>query len=135
MAERIAFRVLPLALVLLAATACADNDTGPAATPAPDATESAAQELPVTPPPIANEPPPRRMPGSDETLGSCDADAARDAVGKVDTAEVMEQARVAAGASTARTLKPGQVVTLEYHGSRLNLHVDEANVVVDLGCG
>ena len=50
-------------------------------------------------------------------------------------AEVVEQARIAAGADVVRTLKPGQVITMEYHASRLNLSVDENNVVVDVSCG
>lgn len=134
-------RMLPLVLLLLAATACAgtesDASSTPAAAPATagDATDSTAPELPVKPPRMADEPPPRRMPGSDETLGNCNADAARSAIGKEATAEVVEQARVAAGANVVRTLKPGQIITMEYHSSRLNLRVDDANVVYEVSCG
>lgn len=136
-------RMLPLVLLLLAATACAETRNGndasstPAAAPATagDATDATALELPVKPPRMADEPPPRRMPGSDETLDNCDPDAARSAIGKEATAEVVEQARVAAGANVVRTLKPGQVITMEYHSSRLNLSVNDANVVVDVSCG
>ena len=140
-----ALRMLPLVLALLAATACADDgaDTGTEVSSVPptasatagDATDSTPPELPVKPPRMADEPPPRRMPGSDDSLSSCDADAARDAIGKQATADVVEQARVAAGASVARTLKPGQVITMEYHASRLNLRVDDDNVVEDVSCG
>jgi uncharacterized lipoprotein YajG len=66
---------------------------------------------------------------------SCNADAARGAVGKAATPEVVEQARREAGAAIARVLKPGQVVTMEYRGDRLNVDVDDGNVVTNLRCG
>lgn len=115
-------------MLLLAATACAETEPA-------DSVDSTALELPVKPPRMADEPPPRRTPGSDETLDDCDPDAARSAIGKVATDEVVERARIAAGADVARTLKPGQVITMEYHASRLNLSVDHGNVVVDVSCG
>lgn len=131
MADRRAWRTLPLALLLVAATACAETEPDVQG----ETTGSTALELPVKAPPIPDEPPPRRMPGSDETLNECNPDAARGAIGQEATADVVEQARVAAGANVVRTLKPGQVITMEYHASRLNLSVDDANVVVDVSCG
>ena len=134
-------RMVPIALLLLAATACAEGEPESAAMPAAepatsgDATDSTALELPVKPPRMADEPPPRRMPGSDATLDNCNPDEARGAIGKEATAEVVEQARIAAGADVVRTLKPGQVITMEYHASRLNLRVDDDNVVEDVSCG
>ena len=101
-----------------------------------DATAGDAASLPVVQPPIPDEPPPRRMPGAGEPMmRSCDAEAARDAIGKVATAEVVEQARRAAGAEVVRTLEPGQMVTMEYHPGRLNIDVDEQNVILDVRCG
>ena len=66
---------------------------------------------------------------------SCNADAARGAVGKVARPDVVEQARREAGAAIARVLKPGQVVTMEYRGDRLNVDVDAGNVVTNVRCG
>jgi hypothetical protein len=66
---------------------------------------------------------------------SCNADAAVGAVGKSATPELVEQARRDAGAGIARTLRPGQVVTMEYRGDRLNLDVDDRNVVTGVRCG
>ena len=67
---------------------------------------------------------------------SCDADAARaNAIGKVATADVVEQARKDAGARMARVLKPGQMVTMEYAEGRLNIDVDAGNVITNLRCG
>ena len=66
---------------------------------------------------------------------ACNADAARGAIGKAATPEVVEQARREAGAAIARVLRPGQVVTMEYRGDRLNVDVDEGNVVTGVRCG
>lgn len=67
---------------------------------------------------------------------SCNADTARSsAIGKPATAEVVEQARKAAGARMVRVLKPGQMVTMEYAEGRLNIDVDAHNVVINLRCG
>ena len=144
--QRLAF---PL-LFALAATACAQDDGADADATAPvDATaegvslpppvadaETGAND-PASPlePTMAVEPPPTPMPGSTDAVEQCDADAARGVIGQQATEEVVEQARQAAGAQLVRTLAPGQMVTMEYHFSRLNLHVDEANVIVDVRCG
>lgn len=66
---------------------------------------------------------------------SCKAEAAQSTVGKPATTDVVEQARKAAGADVARTLKPGQMVTMEYRAGRLNIDVDEKNVIVAVRCG
>lgn len=67
---------------------------------------------------------------------SCNADAAKpNAMGKVASAAVTEQARKDAGARIARVLKPGQMVTMEYAEGRLNIDVDGNNVIINLRCG
>ena len=72
---------------------------------------------------------------SPDMAQSCNADAVRGAVGKVATPDVVEQARRDAGAAIARVLKPGQVVTMEYRGDRLDVDVDDGNVVTNVRCG
>lgn len=106
--------VLPFAAILsVSVAACASTASS-------GATASAS-----TPPTTSA---PTEVPG-------CNADAARSAVGQVASAEVAEKARMAAGAQIARTLKPGQMVTMEYHASRLNIDVDANNVVTNVRCG
>ena len=56
-------------------------------------------------------------------------------LGQEATADVVEQARSLAGADRVRTLAPDQMVTMEYHPSRLNLIVDGSNVIVEVRCG
>jgi len=135
--------LLPALMLAFASTACADNT----ATPAPDAepvaslppavTDNDAVESAASPtePPMETEPPMRRMPGSDDTQAQCDVEAAREFVGSQATADVIEQARAAAGAELVRTLEPGQMVTMEFHNSRLNLKVDDGNIIIDATCG
>ncbi|RSC25397.1 hypothetical protein EGT09_02835 [Pseudomonas putida] len=67
--------------------------------------------------------------------GRCSAGGADFAVGKQGTPELLEQARKATGAQTARILKPHDVVTLEYRSDRLNLNVDEQGKVIRANCG
>ena len=77
----------------------------------------------------------RRLPGADDPMHRCDAEAARIVLGQEATADVVEQARSLAGADRVRTLAPDQMVTMEYHPSRLNLIVDGSNVIVEVRCG
>jgi hypothetical protein len=72
---------------------------------------------------------------TNSAMTGCNADAARSAVGQIASSEIVDQARVAAGAETARTLKPGQAVTMEFNGNRLNLDVDAGNKVTNVRCG
>ena len=130
-------RLALLACVVLAATACVDSGapgTPPAQAAVPPSAD-ARQDPPVKPPRMAVEPPPRRMPGAGDPLQRCDAEAARVVIGREATAEVVEEARLAAGADIVRTLAPGQMVTMEYHSSRLTLDVDNQNVIVGARCG
>lgn len=115
--------VLALALSL---GACAQ---GPTTTPDKGVSETVPRELYPTMPAH----PPSSTGDAMDT--SCNADAARGAIGKTATAAVVEQARKDAGAAMVRTLKPGQMVTMEYRGDRLNIDVDERNVVTNVRCG
>jgi hypothetical protein len=107
----------PMPKTLLPALACAVllSACGPAMTK-PEAT---------TPAPAPEAP----------SRGSCDATKAQSFVGQKGSADVQEQARSASGASMARTLQPGQAITKEFNGERLNLYVDEANTITRINCG
>lgn len=81
------------------------------------------------------EPPPGGGAPQPPAGASCNAEPARSVIGQVATASVVEEARQRAGAHSARVLRPGQVVTLEYNASRLNLDVDASSRVVGVRCG
>ncbi|MFC3712366.1 I78 family peptidase inhibitor [Sphingoaurantiacus capsulatus] len=66
---------------------------------------------------------------------TCDAAKAQFAVGQSYSDSLAEQAREAAGAKMVRKLIPGQVVTMEFNGGRLNLDTDAAGKVSSARCG
>lgn len=67
--------------------------------------------------------------------GSCDAAQAQGLVGQALTDALTEQARADTGAKTVRVLKPNQMMTMEFNSDRLNLEVDEKNLITDVRCG
>lgn len=67
--------------------------------------------------------------------GGCNADAASAYLGKAADAATIEAARKAAGAERVRTIKPGQMVTMEYIEGRLNLYLDANGRIERIACG
>lgn len=65
----------------------------------------------------------------------CDADPAQVLVGKTFSESVEEQARSLSGSKFVRPLRPGQVITMEYNPERINLRLDESDVITTVGCG
>lgn len=84
---------------------------------------AACASQPTTPPPAADAP------------LACNADAAKDYVGKPATAANIEAVRKASGATLVRALKPDQAVTLEYRAERVNVLEDAAGVIERISCG
>ncbi|MCR6479437.1 I78 family peptidase inhibitor [Variovorax sp. ZS18.2.2] len=70
-----------------------------------------------------------------EPVYQCNVDGARFAVGQPLTPQLEAAVRARSGAGIVRTLKPGEAVTMEFNGGRLNLHVDARNRVTEVGCG
>jgi hypothetical protein len=66
---------------------------------------------------------------------TCDATALQSQIGQQATPSVMEDLRTRSGSATARMLRPGQVVTMEYNATRLNLIVDDKDVMTAIRCG
>jgi flagellar basal body L-ring protein FlgH len=67
--------------------------------------------------------------------GRCDSDLAKFAVGEPANAALLQQAQQRSGAQTARVLRPGDIMTLEYRSERLNLNVDAKGTVSRVNCG
>lgn len=72
---------------------------------------------------------------TDTGYSRCEAKAAEFTIGKKASPELLEQARVRAGAQNARILKPNDMVTLEYRSDRLNLNTDDKLVITRINCG
>lgn len=78
-------------------------------------------------PPMSDPQPPAQA--------SCNHEPAQSLVGQPATSANVERARELAGARIARVLKPGQMVTMEFIEGRLNINVDEKNVITHARCG
>jgi len=57
------------------------------------------------------------------------------AIGNPASHELLERARVAAHAASARYLRPNEAVTMEFLGSRLNLKLTREGIVLSAYCG
>jgi len=66
---------------------------------------------------------------------ACDAAPAQFAVGRPQTAPLVEEVRQRSGAYIARVLRPNQAVTMEFNAERVNVIVDAENKVTAVRCG
>lgn len=80
-----------------------------------------------------------QMPPVDETpvmgAGQCDASKLGDLIGKTATSAVVADAQQRSMSRTARVIKPGMAVTMDYRTDRLNIDVTDRNVVTATRCG
>jgi Peptidase inhibitor I78 family len=128
------WRTVLLASVLAAGTiACACRETTP--TSPGSVAEDASSQSPSGPTASPRPPQPPGPPTPPPASGSCDHTRVRWAIGQPASDELLERARVGAGAGSARFLRPNQPVTMEYLGSRLNLGLDDRGVVRSVVCG
>ena len=68
-------------------------------------------------------------------LAQCQADPGQQYVGMAASDDVVSQVQSATGAKTVRVLKPGMAATMDFRDDRLNLQVDEHDVIVKVSCG
>lgn len=71
----------------------------------------------------------------EQVTGSCNAEAARWAIGKAATPEVVEDARLGSQSRDVRVIEPGQAVTMDYRHDRLNIDVNERGAITGVRCG
>lgn len=106
---------------------------GPGSADPAGANGPAPAESPPTPAPRQAPPISDPLPATPMT---CDAEKAKaDAIGRPATEANVEQARIASGAESVRVLRPGTMVTMEFIESRLNIDVDEDDIITGLRCG
>ena len=67
--------------------------------------------------------------------GRCETAGLGNLIGRPATPGLVNRARQRSGASAARVLRPGQIVTMEYREGRLNVNVDGRNRVQRFICG
>jgi PBP1b-binding outer membrane lipoprotein LpoB len=107
---------LALAGLLLAGCSSTDKPAAPAATTPVAAEGSASAAAP-------------------SFSGSCDSAAVASLVGKTVNVALVEQAKRQSGAETARVLRPNDAMTMDYNSRRLNIDVNETDVVKQFTCG
>lgn len=126
--------------VLLVATLSACANTG-----APRSSSSSAASSSASSPATSASSPATSDSSSGASYGSpstqagarktCDAAPLQSQIGQKATQSVLEDLRTRSGAATARILRPGQLVTMEYNDTRLNLIVDDKDVMTAIRCG
>jgi hypothetical protein len=67
--------------------------------------------------------------------GRCDATKAQFALGERASQELLDRARVAAGADAARFIRPNEPITFEFSPGRLNLNLNARDAVHSVNCG
>jgi Peptidase inhibitor I78 family len=128
------WRTVLLATVLAAGgIACAGRETTP--TSPGSGGEDGSSQSPTGPTESPRPPQPPNPPTPPPASGSCDHTKAQWTIGQPASDDLLERARLAAGAGSARFLRPNQPVTMEYLGSRLNLCLDGQDVVRSVVCG
>ena len=80
--------------------------------------------------PAPAPPPPEVSAGND-----CDATSLKDRLGQRFTATLGETLQAESGAATLRVLHPGTVATLDYRQDRLNVRLDERDIITAIDCG
>ncbi|SDK09808.1 I78 family peptidase inhibitor [Billgrantia gudaonensis] len=87
-----------------------------------------------SPPPRDSGPysPPSR---GDDAEDRCGAGRVQDRVGLTYSESLGQALLQESGAGTLRVMRPGHAYTLEYRADRLNVRVDEAETITDIGCG
>ncbi|HZX18751.1 MAG TPA: I78 family peptidase inhibitor [Pseudomonas sp.] len=70
-----------------------------------------------------------------EITGDCNVDNMSDVLGQNASAEMIKQAQQQANAKFLRVLAPGDAATMDYNPQRLNIDIDESEVIIRLTCG
>jgi hypothetical protein len=76
---------------------------------------------------------------SPKAIGStghvCKADGLDDLIGKPGSSGLAAEALKRSGAATLRWIQPGMAVTMDFRQDRLDIHLDDKNVVTRITCG
>ena len=70
-----------------------------------------------------------------EPPSECSADAVQNMLGQFASAETVEKIRIQAGAEKVRVLAPGDRATMDFNLQRLNIEIDDAEMIQRLSCG
>lgn len=125
---------LPFALLLtLSLAACHTPSDSPTSDSTPS--DSASTATPAEAPAAGSASPPSPTSPVADVAKRCDAGKAQSAVGQAASQDVVDKAVSDSGSSTARVIKPGEAVTMDFREDRLNIEVDAGNMVTAVRCG
>jgi Peptidase inhibitor I78 family len=68
-------------------------------------------------------------------VGDCSAAAAQSLIGQPGTSETAQQALKVTKSKSVRWLRPGMAVTMDYRSDRLNITLDDQNLITRINCG
>lgn len=88
----------------------------------------------ATSPAVPHEPAPL-PPRVEAREDSCGAGRVQDRVGRAYDEALAQAILEESGAGALRVVRPGHAYTMEYRDDRINVHVDENEVIADIGCG
>jgi len=71
----------------------------------------------------------------DPLSGLCNASRLGNLVGRAYSAALSAEAQRRSGARAVRRIRPGDMVTMDFRGDRLNVHLDGADRVNRFDCG
>ena len=74
-------------------------------------------------------------PGPPPLAESCNAEAASWAMGHAVSDDIVERIRIETGSQSVRVIRPGQPVTMDYRGDRVNIKLNERDAIVGISCG
>ncbi|MFP6850294.1 MAG: I78 family peptidase inhibitor [Pseudomonas sp.] len=83
----------------------------------------------------STKPAPSEQASPSNNHGRCNAEAVQNLQGKTISLELVNQAQAQSGAQTTRVLAPNDAMTMDYDAHRLNIDIDEAEVIERMTCG
>ncbi|AJY49512.1 MULTISPECIES: I78 family peptidase inhibitor [Halomonadaceae] len=103
-------------------------------------TACASSQMPISP---ANDdvdaapPPPTVTPNgsNQEQAAACDLEAIQYAIGEPFDEAMGSQLQSESSTRQARVLRPGEAATMDHRPDRLNIHLDDQDVIEELRCG
>lgn len=78
---------------------------------------------------------PMPPPGPPPMADTCFAEGASWAIGKGVSDDIVERIRVDTRSQSVRVIRPGQAVTMDYRGDRVNIKLNERDAIVGISCG
>ena len=72
---------------------------------------------------------------SDDQATACDLEAIQHAIGEPFDEAKVSQLQSDSRARQVRVLRPGDAATMDHRPDRLNIHLDDQDVIEDLRCG